>query len=179
MQSPNKPTSASDLIKQSQFSGLYKKSRRILIAVFLIYAALVASNRGEFWPFSIYPMFSSADRPWVRAIVRNVEVMPSDSVHWTPVDVPDLPGDPFVLDDHNVLANDVAAFLNSPDPWNPMRLEDLRTLLGASPSNGRAFVLYRVEEERDVDEPLRVRCTPLLYLFPETEELNPNVLSKG
>ena len=42
---------------------------------------LLPSHEGEFWPFSIYPMFSQAGNPWTRAMVLDVTTTP-DAELW-------------------------------------------------------------------------------------------------
>lgn len=46
--------------------------KRIIGIVLLINILLVSTHRGEFWPFSIFPMFSQAGNPWSRGVVENV-----------------------------------------------------------------------------------------------------------
>src|SRR5690625_1138715 len=48
------------------------KALKILGVLFLVHAILVSTHEGEFWPFSIYPMFSQAGNPWARAMVLDV-----------------------------------------------------------------------------------------------------------
>lgn len=45
---------------------------RLLVGTFLVSGCLLATNLGEFWPFSIYPMFSKAGGAWTRAVVLEV-----------------------------------------------------------------------------------------------------------
>ena len=45
---------------------------RLLLGAFWISGALLATNLGEFWPFSIYPMFSKAGGEWTRAVVLEI-----------------------------------------------------------------------------------------------------------
>lgn len=49
-----------------------KRALHIVGGVLVVYALLVATHLGEFWPFSIYPMFSQAGTPWTRAVVREL-----------------------------------------------------------------------------------------------------------
>ena len=49
-----------------------RKALRITLGTLIVYALLVATHLGEFWPFSIYPMFSQAGNPWSRAVVREM-----------------------------------------------------------------------------------------------------------
>jgi hypothetical protein len=51
---------------------------KVIGIILLIYAVLVASHEGEFWPFSIYPMFSQAGNPWTRAMVIDVTDLPDE-----------------------------------------------------------------------------------------------------
>src|SRR5690625_7490964 len=48
------------------------KALKILGVLFLVHAILVSTHEGEFWPFSIYTMFSQAGNPWERAMVLDV-----------------------------------------------------------------------------------------------------------
>ena len=47
--------------------------------LFLLSTVLVASHKGEFWPFSIYPMFSQAGNSWSRALL--IEIEPDDTTN--------------------------------------------------------------------------------------------------
>ena len=57
------------------------KGLKIIGILFLVHALLVATHEGEFWPFSIYPMFSQAGNPWARAMVLDVSEL-EDSEMW-------------------------------------------------------------------------------------------------
>lgn len=151
----------------------YVKAGRILLSVFIVYAVLVATNRGEFWPFSIYPMFSSAEQPWIQAVVRDVPADPAGKMPWIPVEMSQLPGDVVVLDERRVPANDVAALFQHSGRWTTPVADQLRALLGQAPSGGHAFVLFRVEEKRADEEKIRILCTPVAYLFPDSTRVNP------
>ena len=63
--------------------SLSRKGMKIIGITLLIYALLVAPHEGEFWPLSIYPMFSQAGNPWSRAMVLDVTDQP-DSEVWEP-----------------------------------------------------------------------------------------------
>ena len=110
----------------------YKKAGRLLAGILLLQAVLVflhlghvgdvwppgnpRHELGEFWPFSIYPMFSQGGRPWVRSLVREVTDA-SDPQLWRPRIVDELPGAPYVMDTRGIdlTGSDVGAIrqLNS------------------------------------------------------------------
>ena len=72
---------------------LSNKARTTMWSVIFVYALTVAVNLGEFWPFSIYPMFSQAGNPWSRSVVR--EVPPGDTLSWDTTALADIPGQPY------------------------------------------------------------------------------------
>ncbi|MDB4977408.1 MAG: hypothetical protein JWN48_5749 [Myxococcaceae bacterium] len=67
---------------------------------------LLALHRGEFWPFSIYPMFSRGGRAWSRPLVRDVsETVPTS---W---EAGALAGRAFPLDRAGLDQNDLGKLL--------------------------------------------------------------------
>ena len=40
-----------------------KKAGCLLVSLFMLQTLLVSTHLGEFWPFSIYPMFSRGGHP--------------------------------------------------------------------------------------------------------------------
>lgn len=105
------------------------KSIRILLGVLVVYGVLVATHDGEFWPFSIFPMFSSAGQPWTRALVRDVPYDASDTLLWAPRTLETLPGRAVTLDEVGVSQNDLSVFLERTHFWTPERRQTLTALL--------------------------------------------------
>jgi hypothetical protein len=91
----------------------------------VLYGVLVATHKGEFWPFSIFPMFSQAGGEWSRAVVREVprEEAPTD---WEPLLQTELPGEPLALTDYG-LRHDLAnlAREEAPTDWEPLLQTEL------------------------------------------------------
>ena len=77
--------------------------RRLTLRTLLVAALLLASHAGEFWPFSILPMFSRAGVPWTRTMVRDI------SAEGDVARVADAArGTPFPLESIGVAQNDLA-----------------------------------------------------------------------
>ena len=57
---------------------LSTRALRIALATALAWGVLVAAHEGEFYPFSIFPMFSQAGKPWTRVLVQEAEAPPYD-----------------------------------------------------------------------------------------------------
>ena len=102
---------------------MWSKARasRVLALSLAVYVLLVAANEGEFWPASIYPMFSIAGRPWTRALTRDVEAVP-DSARWRVTDLDGLPGRPVVLPEIGIDPIDFANFLSKTKSWDEDRV---------------------------------------------------------
>lgn len=47
-------------------------SRRVIGVLLIAGGVLMGFHKGEFWPYSIYPMFSKAGQPWTRAAVFDI-----------------------------------------------------------------------------------------------------------
>lgn len=153
---------------------LQNRSLRIVGGVLVVYALLVATHLGEFWPFSIYPMFSQAGKPWSRAIVRALpEDTDPDSVHWQPISFDRLPGAPYPLSVHGINQNDLATFLAKTETWTPTRVQGLQSLFVKNRHIPRPLLLYRVRGEISGDS-VRVTAIPVMLVSNNGTHLNPS-----
>ena len=142
----------------------------------MVYAALVASHRGEFWPFSIYPMFSGAGKPWTRALVREIEPpVPGDSLLWQPARLSTLPGQPVPLDRHGIKQNDLANFVSKTTSWDITLQNGLRRMFSHPPLSDRHLLVMRAQGRLLEDDSIDVDLEPFLLLTPESLRFNPNL----
>ncbi len=152
-------------------------NRRALVlvgAVFILYGALVAANEGEFWPFSIYPMFSQAGRPWHRAVVR--EVPPGAEVRWDTLGWATLPGTPYGTQrEGRIDAIDVANFVGKTKTWTPQRARALGALL-LPPGDTRHLVVMRASGRIVEGDSIAVAFVPYVYLTADRARINPVLL---
>lgn len=150
-----------------------RRSVRLLIGTLLAYVLLVAPHEGEFWPFSIFPMFSQAGGEWSRAVVRE---LPSGDIppSWRIVDRDELPGTPFALREHG-LRHDLANFIARTETWDEPRVQGLRRMF-YDQLETRNLMVYRVRGSLTEADSVTVRFEPYAYLSADTTILRPDLL---
>jgi len=150
------------------------KALRLIGIVLAVYALLVATHKGEFWPFSIYPMFSQAGNPWTRAVVR--EMPPettAESLDWSAVAFQEVAGEPYPLSPRNINQNDVANYVSKTDTWTSDRIRGLRSLFTKNRTLNAPLLVYRVRGVL-ADDSVSVTATPVMMFSPDTTHLNPS-----
>jgi len=156
------------LRKASQLAHLFSSEARVRsVARFRNYSLgsvacvgiLLATHRGEFWPFSTFPMFSHAGRPWSRTLVRDVTHASPES--WTR----ELPvGTPFALSAARIEQNDLATLVSgSADRLEPEQWRMLARFFDG-PRSQQRLLLYVVTPELDGDLHVSLRYQPLLVI---------------
>lgn len=151
-----------------------KKSIRVTLITLVIYGVLVATHLGEYWPFSIYPMFSQAGNPWTRALVRDVTTV-EDSELWEVTSIDDLIGDPVAMASIGVDQIDYSNFVSKTKDWSPKRVAALRTMLGEEYLRDRNWMIYKVDGKLIGNDSVSVHATPWLLFKRDTTLLNPNL----
>ena len=121
-----------------------KRATVSLLAIFVVYTALVATHKGEFWPFSIYPMFSQAGNPWTRVVVRVVD--PAQEGLWDEVAYDDLPGEGLALVPNGIPQNDLTLLITRTTTWNEVAVRTLRGVFAHLPAE-QSFLIVRVRGE--------------------------------
>lgn len=137
----------------------------------LVYGVLVATHLGEFWPFSIYPMFSQGGQPWSRAVVRDVTDDP-EAPGWNPLSISELPGRPYPLLEHGVDYNDLANFVSKTETWDAERLRAIERMFYDQRAS-RELLILRVSGRLDEADSVRIEFVPYVYLRPDSVLLNP------
>ena len=151
-----------------------RTSAIILLTSFVVYGLLVSTNEGEFWPFSIYPMFSQGGNDWSRALVREVE---ADHADWDTLAVRSLPGKPFPLLQHGIDPIDLANFVSKTRVWNDARVDGLRRMFGEDLDRPGGLLVLRVNGRMTTPDSIGVEAVPYALLTSSGAELNP-VLSQ-
>ena len=155
----------------------YRTAIIVLLGVLLIYGVLVATHRGEFWPFSIYPMFSSAGGTWTRVVVRDVTGDSLDSFPQRAMSLQHLPGRPVPLDEVGVPAsqNDLAVFMEEGEGWSAARREVLHSFFLGHASN-RHLLLYRVTGRLGDYGVVEVWADPVALIMDDTLLINTKLM---
>jgi hypothetical protein len=152
-----------------------RKAKKITLYTMLVYVLLVATHLGEFWPFSIFPMFSKAGNPWTRAMATDVTAV-DDSTRtliWTIDEVESLPGPVFSMRTIGVDQIDYANFVSKTRDWTPQRIQALRDKLGSAAISDKSIMIYKVRGGMTPDNDVKVIATPFLLLTPDTTYFNP------
>lgn len=148
----------------------YKRAGCVLLLSLAAYGLLVGVNEGEFWPFSIYPMFSKGGIPWSRAVVRDVSNEPILS--WSSVHVSDLPGEPYPLLEHGVDPIDLANFVSKSRLWDEARVSGLRRMFDQHDLNERRLLVMRVNGRITPADSVVVEFVPYVHLTRDGSTLN-------
>lgn len=155
------------------------RSRAIkaILGTLVVYALLVAPHEGEFWPFTIYPMFSQAGNPWSRAVVYDVTdaLDEEKALRWAPVqDRDSLAGTPFALGAHGIDPIDYANFVSKTETWHTARVQGLRQMFHDQ-LDDRALLAIRVNGELTDADSVVVEYEPYVLMTPDDTRLNPDL----
>lgn len=138
-------------------AALGRRTLGLLSTLSLCYVVLIATHGGEFWPFSVYPMFASAGKPWQRALVRVVR--PDEGTSPGGYALNALPGSALPLREHGVPQNDLSSLVQRAERWSDDELSTLGAMFGELPCRAPLLVL-RVRGSLEAGE-LRERALPV------------------
>ncbi len=132
---------------------------------FAVYAALAGSHKGEFWPFSIYPMFSKAGQPWTRTFVRDI-TKEKRTISGDIQREEELYGKPFSLNEVNVHQNDLSNFMSKNKEWDENKKAVVRNYFKSTLKN-KSLLIYKVRGEL-VNSDAFISYKPFVLLTPDT-----------
>jgi hypothetical protein len=167
-----KTASASYVLRVVQVE---RSTRRALLAAgatLLVYTVSVATHEGEFWPFSIFPMFSGAGKPWRRALMLEVPDL-DQTPGWGPWTLDQLPGKPFPTHAADVSTNDLSKFVQLTQKWSDERTRALRKLYASALEQGRNLLLLRADGKKSSEGALSIALTGLVRLNNDATIVNP------
>lgn len=151
-----------------------KKGIKIIGVIFVLYAVLVASHEGEFWPFSIYPMFSQAGNPWTRAMVLDVTDLPDDQI-WETHSLYNRFAEPVPLKEHGIDQIDFSNFISKTENWTPERREALRYMFGQNRLGPERWMASKVRGQLVQEDSVIVEIKPFLLVTADTVRMNPTL----
>lgn len=154
----------------------FSKYKRILFSVLILNILLVSTHEGEFWPFSIFPMFSQAGNPWSRGVVQQVETTQTSDI-WKTKTIPEIENRVLSLDSIGVDAIDYANFVSKTKEWNPKRVKALRDLLKIENYPGSMWMATRVQGYLTENDSVVVEAIPLFLVTQDTTFQNPLLFS--
>lgn len=154
-------------------SSVRQRARRTLLGTLLVYALLVATHLGEFWPFSIYPMFSQGGNDWSRAVVRTVPDT-LDPAWEAESDVEALPGTGFPLTKYGIDPIDLSNYVSKTEAWTSSRTQGLRTMF-SDETERHTFLVMRVNGTMTEQDSVVVEYVPYALVRDDHVALNPSL----
>lgn len=151
-----------------------KRGMKIIGVILLVYTALVATHEGEFWPFSIYPMFSQAGNPWTRAIVLDVSDVPEDEI-WNPRSLSDLSVEPVPMSSLGVDQIDYSNFVSKTTRWTESRRNALRSMFGPENIGAGRWMASKVQGKLVAEDSVVVMIQPFLLVTADSVYMNPQL----
>lgn len=155
-------------------SSFSKRGIKIIGVTLLVYALLVAPHEGEFWPFSIYPMFSQAGNPWTRAMVLDVTDITGDEL-WETQLLQNRDSDVVAVGDYGVDQIDFSNFVIKTQNWTDTRRQALVDMFGESAINNERWMVSKVRGELIGQDSVAIEITPFIMITPDTTYTNPNL----
>jgi hypothetical protein len=143
-----------------------------LIATLGVYATMVLLFRGDVWPFSVFPMYSSVRETWSRPML--VEVSPAQAAApWRVTQLDDLPGHVFSLHTSGIDRHTLRRmFFTRTQPWSKEEILSLRSLIGEDNIRGRRLLLIDARG-RLREDGATVECVPLVLFTDEGTSVSP------
>jgi hypothetical protein len=141
---------------------LERRATKALFVIGVLYGSLVATHGGEFWPFSVFPMFSRAGKPWARALIRSTPGGFTRSQLGAAYSLGALPGEPVALVEHGIPQNDLSSLAQAAERWGATELATLELLFGSLPCE-QPLLLLRVRAVL-ADEGIHPIATPVASL---------------
>lgn len=142
--------------------------------LFLLSTVLVASHKGEFWPFSIYPMFSQAGNTWNRALL--IEVSPYDTTNiWSEKSIESINQHVVPVKELGVDQIDYSNFISKTENWTPGRLSALKKLFTENVLQGRMVMAAKATGKLTDGDSVSVVITPMFLIDSDTVRVNPNI----
>ncbi|WP_340104848.1 hypothetical protein [Rhodohalobacter sp. 8-1] len=153
-------------------ASISRRGMKIIGVTLLIYALLVAPHEGEFWPFSIYPMFSQAGNPWTRAMVLDVSSK-ADADLWETQLLQNRESDVVPVGKYGVDQIDFSNFVVKTQNWTDSRRQALIEMFGSNSISGERWMVSKVRGELIGRDSVAIKITPFILLTADSTYLNP------
>ncbi len=140
----------------------------------LINILLVATHLGEFWPFSIFPMFSQAGKEWSRGVVEQVEDS-SRADLWETKSISEIENRILPLKDYGIHEIDFANFITKTKVWNEKRLNGMRSTFQIDQYPGEMWLATRVRGYMDERDSVVIEAIPMFLFTADTTIKNPHL----
>jgi hypothetical protein len=154
----------------------FVRVKKILLITILINIVLVSTHRGEFWPFSIFPMFSIAGQPFVRGVVVEVEDL-SQAGLWEVKPLSEIDDRVIPLQKYGISPFDFANYIKKTEHWDAEKINGLRSTFQIERYPDKMWMITRVKGFFNEDNEIFIYTYPMFLLTSDTTYKNPNLFS--
>lgn len=154
-----------------------KQYKRIIGIVLVINILLVSTHEGEFWPFSIFPMFSQAGQPWSRGVVENVQDTTRADL-WETKPISKIEDRVLPLQEYGIHEIDFANYISKTDNWTDKRINGLRSTFQIEEHPGQMWMATRVVGSITDGDSVAIQSIPMFLFTADTTYKNPRLFSK-
>lgn len=155
-------------------SEKFKKHKKIIGYTLLINCLLVATHLGEFWPFSIFPMFSQAGNPWSRGVVEQVSDTTRSDL-WETKPIGEIEDRVLPLNEYGIHEIDFANYISKTKDWNERKLNGLRTTFQIDQYPGKMWMATRVTGYLTETDSVVIESIPMFLFTADTTIKNPRL----
>jgi hypothetical protein len=147
--------------------------------IFLLNLLLVGSHLGEFWPFSIFPMFSKAGQPWSRAMIVDIPLVDSyedpSAMLWEPMDIDIHDLQAISLKEMGIDKIDFSNYVGKTKQWTPELVIGIAKMIPDRPEQGTAWLILKVHGRMD-EGTVSVQGEPMVMLTMDRIILSPTLI---
>lgn len=149
--------------------------------IFLLNLVLVGFHLGEFWPFSIFPMFSKAGQPWSRAMIvevpLNQDTLEQSPDIWEPLDINIQNLQAVSLAERGIDKIDFSNYVGKTELWTPEVVAGVSKMIPDRPNSDKVWLVLKVRGQM-TDGLVTVQGDPMVALTADTVLASPTLIQK-
>lgn len=173
---PQQDTSQDDVHTTENISS--RPKTKWMWRIFLLNLVLVGFHLGEFWPFSIFPMFSKAGQPWSRAMIVEVPLnqgtLDQSPDVWEPLDINIQALQAVSLGERGIDKIDFSNYVGKTNQWTPEVVAGVGKMIPDRPDSDRAWLVLKVRGQM-TDGKVTVQGEPMVALTADTVVASPRL----
>lgn len=151
-----------------------ERVKKILFIAVLLNIVLVSTHKGEFWPFSVFPMFSVAGEPWSRGVVEQVKDINRENL-WEIKPLHKIEQRILPLQEYGIHPIDFANYISKTKNWNTKKINGLRSIFQIEEQTGKMWLATRVEGFFNNNNEVVIYAYPMFLFTKDTTYKNPNL----
>lgn len=151
----------------------FQRIKKILFITLILNIVLVSTHKGEFWPFSIFPMFSVAGEPWSRGVVEQIEDINRPNL-WKIKPLKLIEERILPLQDYGIHPIDYANYVSKTKVWDEEKINGLRSTFQIDHYEDKMWMAHRVKGFLNKNKEVVMHTYPLFLFTADTTYKNPH-----